>query len=385
MQRARHDVDLLASHLIQWRDIALSMPPSWEGCHTAPIICTHDGGRIGNMLPGKGIYINSDLKKVGILKRISGVYERSIVRRGAERIARARNDVRVMLADEVGAITSYDGIINARGNGNGQNSVVTKTSFTTVANSWFGTWQAAGNPSAGSYTGTPGSAPDNTTVGALSAAISNPSGSNTQYLLTFGANSTQALNMIWLGDLLSQVGSLSATSITSQTVSSAAITRNYTTAGIGSGVLMVFDITTALGGTASNITVTYTNGGGSGSRTTPAQAMIASGIVQRITPSVTAPSMILQSGDIGVRSVQSVQLSTSMGSGAFALNLYYPFTFIPGIVANVYLERDSTVQIDAILPILVGTGSNIGALTMYIQANTTSSGTLIGSMRNAQG
>ena len=43
------------------------------------------------------------------------------------------------------SIATYDNIINARGNGNGQNVLFRKTSFTTVANSWSGTFQAGGN------------------------------------------------------------------------------------------------------------------------------------------------------------------------------------------------------------------------------------------------
>jgi hypothetical protein len=385
MRNERVDVDILAGNLKKWRDVALAMPPSWEDAGVSPMIVSPHGERIGSILPGKGIYINSDLKRSGITRRIPGVYERSVVRRGAERLARARDAIKLLWQDEAAAITSYDGIINARGNGNGQNLMVLKTSFTTVANAWFGTWQAGGNPSAGSYTATPGSAPDNTTAGALSQAISDPSGSNTQYLLTFGFTSSVALNVAFLGDLLSQVGALSATSTASQTVSSTTITRNYTTGGLGSGVQMTFDVTTALGGTASNIVVTYTNQAGTAGRVTTAAAMIASGIAQRLTPAVQAPSMFLQSGDSGVRQVNSIQLSASMTAGVFALNLWYPLAFLPGIVANVYVERDSTVQIDGLLPLIVGSGTNIGALTLYVQANTTTSGLILGTMRTCQG
>ena len=386
LKNERFDCDLLAAQMLKWRDMALSMPPSWDGCMTAPIIATPEGDRIGNILPGKGIYVNSDLKRVGITRNIPGVYERSIVRRAAEKLARARDDVRVLLTDERRAITSYNGIINGRANGNGQNVVIQKSSFTTVANVWSGTWQAGGNPSAGSYSASPGTAPDNTTAGALSQAISDPSSGNTQYLLTFGFTSSSALNMLWLGDLLSQVGSLSATSISSQTVNSAAIVRNYTTGGLGSGVLMIFDITSALGGTASNITVTYTNQSGSGSRTTAAIAMLASGITQRLTPSVQAPSIALEAGDYGVREVNSIILSASMtGTGVFALNLWYPIMFIPGIVANVYNAIDTTQQIDGIWPLIVGTGTNIGCLTGYIQTNSTTSGLIVGTMQTVQG
>ena len=379
------DVDLIAKKLLEWGAMAKRQPPGWQGNCDAPPLSGPEGEPIGWILPGKGLYLAHDLKSLGITfdpaaMARAGVYERSPVRRLAEKIAKARKAAELLITDERGAITSYDGIINARGNGFANDTTIQKNSITTVANTWSSLWQVAGLPVAGTFTSTPGVAPNNTTVGALSTGLTTP-GAGSKYLLTFGFTSSSALDMVLLVDLLSQVGSLSATSNSLQTIASAALTR-YTT---GAGVYMTFEVTTAIGTTASNLTVTYTNQGGTPSKTTPAQAMTTSMIASRLLPSGTAPVVPLASGDYGVQQVTGVQLSAAMSAGAFALSLYKQVKYIAGIVANIWMAEDSTIQIDGIFNMPIGSDSAIGCLGAFIQSGAATSGAFIGAFQSCSG
>jgi hypothetical protein len=377
------DVDSIATHLLRWGEQARAMPPSWDGACIAHPICGPQGQPIGRMLPGRGLYLDHDLKSLGITRnraRLRSVYEPSVIRHASELFARASGALHVLAEDERGAITSYDNIINARANGNAEDRSVLKASFTTVANQWSSLWQAGGVPAAGAYTSTPGTAPNNATTGALSFGLSTP-GSGNKYLLTFGYTAAQAINMLILHDLLVQCGGLSAASSANQAVTPAALTR-YTN---GKGVMALCDVSSAIGTTASNIVLTYTNqGGASSTQATPSVAMTPSMIVQRTFPA-GQPFFTLQSGDYGVETVTNVKLSAAMTTGTFAINLYYPLMFIPGLVANIWTEADSTIQIDGLAQLVIGSDSAIGCLNAYVQTNTTSTGTVVGFMRTCSG
>jgi hypothetical protein len=176
-----------------------------------------------------------------------------------------------------------------------------------------------------------------------------------------------------LVDLLVAAGNINANATGNQTINSTAQTRQYG-ATLGAGVMMTFDVTTALGATPSNLTVnSYTDQDGNATVTTPAVAMTPSAIVMRLEPPALGPVMELASGDFGVRSVETLAFSAAMGAGVVALNLYFPLAFLPGIGSGVYVERDSTTQIDGITELAQASGV-IGCLTLYAQTNTTSTG-----------
>jgi hypothetical protein len=118
-------------------------------------------------------------------------------------------------------------------------------------------------------------------------------------------------------DRLSHQGGLGAVTTSTQTTNlpTAALTR-YTD---GVGVMIGLTIYTAIGGTASTVTASYTNQAGVSGRTTAVQAIGGSG-------NSTAGRMIflpLAAGDTGVRSVQSVTLAASTGTaGNFGVTLF---------------------------------------------------------------
>lgn len=100
----------------------------------------------------------------------------------------------------------------------------------------------------------------------------------------------------------------------------AALTR-YTS---GEGVMMAVEVYTSVGTTGSTLSVSYTNSSGTSGRTSPEVALSSA------APNYTyaAGSFILiplQSGDTGVRSVESVTLSVATGAaGNFGITLFKP-------------------------------------------------------------
>lgn len=160
-----------------------------------------------------------------------------------------------------------------------------------------------------------GSALDKSSTGAL-RFVNAPSGKKNYlsgYQCLIGDSTTHDVQpnvyQLLLFDRLVHTSALSGTSVLSQTVNSTALPARATG---GAGVLAFMRVWTALGGTDSTITVTYTNQSGTGSRT---------GTIRRRTGSpaeayganVLHP-MEMQVGDTGVRSIQSAQLSGTTGT-----------------------------------------------------------------------
>lgn len=379
----KSNCDDIAKKLIQTARIMRNMPPSWDGAKISHLVAGPQGQYIGKGLPGKGLYVDLDLKQIGITKQLPHVYERTPFRRILDRIDRqmARRSLDPQWTER-GAITTYDGIIAARAGGKAIDLSIGKASITTATNTWSSLMRVTGQPDVGTYANIPaGAAHDRASQGAWSQGLSNPSNPDKAYLLTWGYTSAAAVSMLMLVDLLVAAGNILATINTSQTVNSAALTR-YTS---GSGVMMIFEVTTAHGATAQNLTVTYTNQAGTGSRSTGAQASTASVIAQRLNPTNIGPYMNLQIGDYGIQSVQSAIYSAANTGGVDALNLYFPLMFVPGVAANMYMERDSTIQVDGLTELVLTAGGALGYLVGYILAGGASSGILTGFMRTVQG
>jgi hypothetical protein len=394
------DVDDLASRLAQVGQTARAMAPSYQGGGYHFGFTGQGGECLGRVLPGVGLVLNMDGASLGLHRLPSDVYDRSTALR-VEELQTLNWSALVDLADgektvgwtdlkgrkrrlvQGGAVSGYDGIISGRAAGKGQEAVVMKPFITTVANAWSSIMGAVGLPVALVYTALPnGAVMTNVTVGALSQGLTNPTGTDKKYLLTWGYSSATQINMACLVDLLVAVGAIPTNTVTTaQTINSVALTRQTS----GTGVMVVFEITTALGVTASNMTVTYTNQSGTAARSTGAIALTPSGIVGRLQPIATVqPFMPLQSGDFGVRSVETFTVSALMGAGQMALHLALPLHFVPGIAANAYVERDSTTQIDGITE-LQNASLVLGCLAMYVLPNTTSAGPLVCFFRTVAG
>jgi hypothetical protein len=146
-----------------------------------------------------------------------------------------------------------------------------------------------------------------------------------------------------------------------------------TRAGTGVGSEIWIYCTTATGATASNITVQYTNSSGVSGRNTVSTAHIVS------MPAFRMYQVPLQSGDVGVQSIQSVTLSASTGTvGSFGVIIMDRLTSISTAVANVSNVSDFAALG---LPKIADTS----CLSFIHQATTTSSGIIMGQLSIIQG
>lgn len=412
-----YDVDRAARVFLEAAAIGRRSPPAWDGDRISTPVYAPQGAYLGRILPGRGFMLAHDLSVFGIRRPLPGVFQKSDVERLNERwdrwlpsldpadharAYRHRGVERLLLDDRAviellhvspavlaakslaAAITTYDGIISARANGKANDVVMSKASITTVAQAFSSLFRAGGLPVAGTYTNIPGGAVHTrASVGAWNG-LRDPGGSDLKYLLTVGIGSANAIEWGCLIDLLVAAGNIDANNAAAQTVNSTAQTRQYGST-LGAGVMMTFEITTALGATASNLVVTYTDQDNNGGATTPATAMLQSGIVQRLTPVALGNLMELASGDWGVRSVETFDLSAAMGAGVVALNLYFPLSYVPGVIGNTYIERDSTAQIDGLTELVQDGSGVIGCLTWLVQTNTTSTGVFRSFARTCEG
>jgi hypothetical protein len=396
---------VLAERLTEWAALARAMPPAWEGASISHAI-GGDGGAIGRILPGKGLLLKEDLKNLGINKPLPAVYERSPFllltdkwhrRKWSDHTRRAlvashlgySTDIVDRLLSERGAITTYDGIISARAAQTGSPLDITamKPSITSVANQWHSMQMQAGTPAAQVNTASPGAAMTATNAGAWNLPWTTP-GSNNRYLLSFGYAATNIVNFAMLVDILVAVSALALGSSGTTTFNSAALTR-YTS---GAGVLPIFEVSTLFGGTAATMVLNYTAVGTGTNATAAMPVRSTAAILTMLQPSPfsnaasTAPWISLGTGDYGLTQTTSIVMGgTAMTTGAAHLYVYYPLLFVPGLAANMYIERDSTTQIDGLIA-LAKDGSNVnGCLGLFVQTNTTSSGTITAFMRSCVG
>lgn len=132
----------------------------------------------------------------------------------------------------------------------------------------------------------------------------------------------------FLADRLVHTSGLSGTDVTAQAVNSVALPARATG---GEDVQLWLECYTLLGATARQATISYTNQAGVAGRTAITHPTA-------IPANMRAGSMVravLQQGDTGVRSVETVTLSGSTGAvGNFGVTLLRPVMPIPGVAAN---------------------------------------------------
>lgn len=107
--------------------------------------------------------------------------------------------------------------------------------------------------------------------------------------------------------------------------------RDVSASTAGAGVYLALECSSATGngGAITNTTVTYTNSGGTGSKTATLPSFPAT------APAGTWVPFSLAAGDVGVRSVQTVTLGTSYVSGAIHVVVFRLIAQIPVPTANV--------------------------------------------------
>lgn len=151
----------------------------------------------------------------------------------------------------------------------------------------------------------------------------------------------------------------------------------------GEGVRAFLVARATTGASAHNLSMSYTNQAGTSGRSLPVTvACTASAIVPHIVHSGTAannygPFLPLASGDTGIQTVASVQLSLASGTASTAaLVLARPLLTLPLTTVSVMAERDLLNQLpslprvydDACLSWLLFTGGAVAASTSFYGA-----------------
>lgn len=139
-----------------------------------------------------------------------------------------------------------------------------------------------------------------------------------EYLARLQAQSSAQAGTLMLCDRLWSNSALNVTLTTSQTVNSVVFPeRDRVASPNGDNVLVGMEVSSALGAGTPTLTLGYTNAAGDAGRSgTNIHPVVASSIAGTFYP------FGLQSGDRGVRSIQTFQSSATMTSGAIHLVAY---------------------------------------------------------------
>lgn len=196
-------------------------------------------------------------------------------------------------------------------------------SGTLSTNRWKSLWSIAGLPTTGdvSMSTLNGEALSAPIVGAIDRR--NPVSGNA-YLARMQMSGTGS-GLVMLVDKLWRNTGYTATQTTAHSITSPAWpARDVNGSTNGDGVLLAVECLGTMGAASPVITVEYTNQAGTTGRVgTTVFPVTSSSTIGSVYP------IVLQGDDTGVRSVQSLTLSTSWISGTFSLFAYRPIAAVP--------------------------------------------------------
>lgn len=299
------------------------------------------------------------------------------------------------------AITTFDGIISARTDGNFWDWLYdgNTTQQTPIAGAWYNLTAriAQVNRTVLTY-GTYVNAGNNGAImnAATGGAIPIPySGAGAQRFLTaFGAmvSSISGFTALMLIDTLWAGGPITvASSATVQATSTSPTLTRYTgSVAAYTGNMLMLDVGTLFGGTQGTFSVNYTKEDNSTTHaTTTFTPTTAAGTANRVLQAgVTygAPFIPLVSGDLGVSHVNSITFgSGSSPTGTIYLNIVRPLMIIPTLGANTWVERDITTTMDSLIELVRGSDSQHGCLQVLGLGNGTSAANAFYSLRTVSG
>lgn len=249
------------------------------------------------------------------------------------------------------ALTDLSDLINRQTGGNSGTPeniffhkvprVAGATATAPVAGRGCSLWTYDGMPASGAVP-TTAAIPDRTTTGAI--PFTAPGGGRDKHLISASVTPLTA-GVYLLYDRLMHRGGLDATVTIAQTVQGAHPgTPQITRSTGGEGNIAWYEIyTSALGTTGTTLTMNYTDQDGNSASST---INIGATGFREVTRAQRIP---LAAGDTGIRSIQSVQLSASTGTGAnFGITLAQPLAWIPVGVGGTMGWRDYTTGLPGI-------------------------------------
>jgi hypothetical protein len=201
-------------------------------------------------------------------------------------------------------------------------------------------WTYDGMPAGGAVP-TVAAIPDRTTTGALPFVAA--TGGRDLHLI--GASVTPLTAGVYLlYDRLMHIGGLAGNSTADQTVqgspASPALTRNTG----GAGNIAWYEIYTAIGTTATTLTMTYTDQDGNTGQTSTIN--IGGTGFREVTRAQRIP---LAAGDTGMRAIEKVKLTATTGTlGNFGITIAQPLAWIPVGSAGTMGWRDYTTGLPGI-------------------------------------
>ena len=258
----------------------------------------------------------------------------------------------------MGGFTSQDDMINQIStNGKFYRTDWQKSTFATTAQAaglWYSLQRGGGNPPADTILGTGTNLAFQSLSDSVATAAGIPHGGNVsgyKHLLNAAAQTaagTTAPCVLMLVDLLGFYPITTVTTTGAQTLNNTVTIPRYTD---GAGVQAFLTPSTVMGAATPNLSLNYTNSGATAGRVTPATLPIgnSAAAVTSIVYSGTGagkygPFMPLVAGDAGIKSVQSVTISTSYLSGVLNLVLCKPLMTLPITTLGVTAERDLVNQ-----------------------------------------
>lgn len=216
-----------------------------------------------------------------------------------------------------------------------------------AAGRWYDLSLLNGTPIANTYSGTALAAQAPSDASNFGIYHGGNVSTDTKHLLNMGAYSAVATavpGVLMLIDMCLYYPGISLTSASAQTLTNSTTLTRYTD-GVGLRPFLV--VTTATGANTPTIAISYTNQAGTSGKTLPVTvALTASGIAGHMSHSGTAannygPFIPLAAGDTGIRSAQSITVTTPHAtSGAAALVLARPLATLPITTASVAAERN---------------------------------------------
>jgi hypothetical protein len=261
------------------------------------------------------------------------------------------------------AITTLDALIAS-----GKQRVPLKktASRTSVANTWFSTFDLAGDPGAGVLAGTSTAAGVVPTDATSGTPILNDISTNTGYLMNVEfANSVAS--RLQVSDLLFKAGAYAFTAGTTTLSAQPSYSARVPSGTDFTNTEIWIEVSTAfVTGTAWQVQITYTNQAGTAARTSiisAAQAAAALTLGKRFL-------IALQAGDTGVQKIESVIVTnggTAMTAGNFNVLVLRPLWSGRVIVAN---SGDMHDYLRVGLPQIFDTS----ALDLMVNADSTATG-----------
>lgn len=252
--------------------------------------------------------------------------------------------------------------VNAKFNRADWNKTTGASAYT--AGHWYDLSQLAGLPVANTYSGTALAAQVPTDTTGFGLYHGGNVSTDTKHILNIAATTSAATGVpgvLMLVDMCLYYPGLSGVTTGAQTLTNATTLTRYTT---GAGLRMFMCHTAATTGTPAStpvITMSYTNQAGTAGRALGATVNATAGAAATAIPpkiihsGVAAnnygPFLPLASGDTGVRSVQTVTLTTAYTTATvvpLALVLAKPLATLPITTVSVCAERDLMNQLPSL-------------------------------------